>query len=93
MEAKFTKGPWENWGGDNYSCELNAGDCLITLDRRDKNTDVCLIERSEMEANAKLIAAAPEMYALLIEAEEALRREHCHGKANEISFLLTKINS
>lgn len=64
-EFKGTPGPWTNYGGDNASCEVDAGGTTIVVDRSDKNTGKYVIERSEMEANAKAIAAVPEMISAL----------------------------
>lgn len=67
METKFTKGEWVYVGGDNGSCEINIGETTTSVCRWDKNTGVNVISREEMEANAKLIAAAPELLEALIE--------------------------
>ena len=62
---KHTQGKWEYAGGDNASCEVNIGDTTASITRSDKNTGIYVIERGEMEANAKLIAAAPALLEAL----------------------------
>lgn len=77
-EAKFTKGPWtmnlEGWRG--------MSSCMAAIDA---DTHGCLAEvvvkmeddlmyRSDLLANAHLIAAAPEMYGLL---EKLVNPDNC----------------
>jgi hypothetical protein len=63
--SKHTKGPWEYAGGNDGSCEVNIGETTVGICRWDKNTGIYVIDREEMEANANLIAAAPEMLEAL----------------------------
>lgn len=58
---KGTPGPWSYEGGNNENCEVQAKDTTIDLTRCDRNTGEHVISREEMEANARLIAAAPEL--------------------------------
>jgi hypothetical protein len=65
---KFTPGPWSLGDENNASCSVLLGDeHNLTADmcREDNNTGRTVIERSEMLANAALIAAAPQLYAAL----------------------------
>jgi hypothetical protein len=66
MSAKHTPAPWNYQGGDNASVEINIGMTTANVDRSDKNTGEYVISRDEMEANAKLIAAAPELLEALV---------------------------
>lgn len=61
METKFTKGNWVN---------LNGVICLKhNIQKVIANTYANAFGNEEKEANARLIAAAPDMISLLMEAE------------------------
>ena len=65
-EAKFTKGPWSAISNGSYYDIGVINDCsLIPISPR-----VCIGATHEDEANAHLIAAAPEMYELLREIRD-----------------------
>lgn len=75
MSAKFTKGEWAICDGDSHSKEVT-----ITTEERENSLTVPICEMDirftgdiglEQVANAHLIAAAPEMYAML----ETVQRE------------------
>ena len=72
----YTKGKWEYQGGDNASVEVNIGETTANISRDDKNTGEYVISRDEMEANAKLIAAAPDLLEALIEVVRISDRKH-----------------
>ena len=72
MKTNHTKGKWEYIGGDNNSVEINIGESTATLSRLEKNSDKICYERDEMEANAKLIASAPELLEALNHCLELL---------------------
>ena len=63
---EFTKGKWEYWKDANYPYwyvgKKGSGRYLATVDK---------------EANARLIAAAPDMYELLLEIKEVLKQYDC----------------
>ena len=61
-EFKGTKVFPKYEGGDNTSIDMifESG-AVISIDRRDRYSDKLVMSREEMEANAKLIVAAPEM--------------------------------
>lgn len=56
-ELKHTPGPWEYHGGDDYTVILGPGD----------TTDRPLAEVNSGSADARLIAAAPDLLAALKE--------------------------
>ena len=60
--SKHTPGPWERWGRASPSQVISAGDCFVaqTLGGND-------------EANARLIAAAPDLLEALREAADYTR--------------------
>ncbi|HAY3553793.1 MULTISPECIES: hypothetical protein [Weeksellaceae] len=66
-EFKGTPAPWtENISGDNASIDIILpNNTTISVDRQDRYNDEYVIERTEMEANAKLISKAPEMLEML----------------------------
>lgn len=70
MSARFTSGPWSAIGNTIYSLffarghERNKWDCTIYGDID--------CSREELHAVALLIAAAPELYAALLQAQEYL---------------------
>lgn len=70
METKFTKGEWK-------FTEHQSGDRTHTVRRIDSNgVSICIIRTNnqiQAEANAKLIAAAPELLEALIEAEKFIK--------------------
>ncbi len=68
MTAQFTPGPWILADENNQCCSVLLGEkhnLTCSLDRQDGNTGECVIERDEMLANARLIAAAPELLEAL----------------------------
>jgi hypothetical protein len=61
MDAKHTPGPWSvlevrNLDGEGWAREIEAADLTVALIYADVN----------MDADARLIAAAPDMYAALL---------------------------
>lgn len=79
---KFTPGEWEFIGGGIY-----VGDTHIAEVYASYNSDY----EGEQEANANLIAAAPEMYRMLIRAFNMLDGTYIGGEmAKEIDELLQK---
>lgn len=69
MSAKYTPGPWEVVG--DYDT-LIRGPGLRNVGQADV---VGRIQLPEAQANAQLIAAAPDMAKALIKAREYIRRE------------------
>lgn len=67
-EAKFTKGPWQFRNGERpIICTQRARICGMFQ-------ELDCSDREEMEANANLIAAAPDMFEVL-----KLECETCSG--------------
>jgi hypothetical protein len=68
--TNHTPGPWILGDENNQCCEVVLGcshNLVVSLDRQDINTGKVVIERDEMLANARLIAAAPDLLAALQE--------------------------
>lgn len=78
MSAKFTPGPWEM--GDYYATGIYVWD--ENQDRCVALVEDCDVDHSELEANARLIAAAPK----LLEALESLVAEINHEPNSEFGF-------
>ena len=54
--SKYTPGPWKYWNGKIYNTEdMNNGDVVVSVHKYGK----------EHDANARLIAAAPELFESL----------------------------
>jgi hypothetical protein len=74
MTAQHTPGPWTRIAGERFKHDHSAG-----VRAPDGNYIACALDRNrydkdeEVEANARLIAAAPEMLRLLTAASHALR--------------------
>ena len=66
-EPKFTRGPWE-------AVEVGKGEALIVQPCDTSKQPICLVDRvPNAWGNARLIAAAPEMYEALKGAQKELR--------------------
>ena len=71
-ETKHTKGPWKFYGDSNYGGTVEIGPKVtVSVDRADRFSMELVISREEVEANGRLIAAAPE---LLVALKRALVR-------------------
>jgi len=82
--TKFTKGKWE-------FVETPSVLWFDVLDENGKNVlRSDLLGREQVEANAKLIAAAPEMFEMLKKIIYSTKNEMDYVKS-EIEQLLTKI--
>ena len=88
--SKFTKCTWSVWGTGDFSS------CVRTnKDRR----DICEInppkkieETEEVDANARLIAAAPEMYELLKTLMMTDNLDEANMACSQIDKLLKKVD-
>jgi len=79
----FTPGPWHvgvpPWlGGDDGSESIKTADGTVIVDRSDD--PLGCVDDAEREANARLIAAAPELYEALRGTLEYLH-DHNSGQA------------
>ncbi len=70
-ESKHTPGPWEIYGGIEI-CNAEGQEWKTIADIRYPSSANTKISVNEAEANASLIAAAPEMLEALQEAREVL---------------------
>lgn len=72
QEAAHTPGPWtiQDDHGSRWIETTTSNDPIAEVHRR--NTSVGRHRDIEFDANARLIAAAPEQHAALLEAEAAL---------------------
>lgn len=74
MSTKHTKGPWINDGGNNNSIDIVLpNNTTISIDRQCRYSGKYVIKREEMQANASLIAASPEMLEMLKKARMCMK--------------------
>lgn len=73
MAPKHTPGPWARIGARVYTASPDVEDDPISI--ADCDMDVRIDHDSEGIANARLIAAAPELYAALLKAREFVEAE------------------
>lgn len=75
MTTKYTPAPWNTpWSDDEpHRYVLGRGDMLIADCYADTAEDFGLPDPEEYQANAKLIAAAPELLSGLVSILEILR--------------------
>lgn len=75
MTQTHTAGPWEVGGGENGGsedyvyCDNSLGSAVAIV-RHDKALPMQVFSKAETDANAHLIAAAPEMLEALKEARK-----------------------
>jgi hypothetical protein len=63
--SAHTPGPWAFFGDNNYGGTVEIGPKVtVSVDRADRFDCSLVISREEMEANGRLIAAAPDLLAL-----------------------------
>jgi hypothetical protein len=85
---KHTPAPWNYQGGDNASVEINIGMTIASVDRSDKNTGQYVISRDEMEANAKLIAAAPELLEALLLCQKLISKDFNDEEKYQVQYVI-----
>ena len=74
--GKHAPAPWEVREVDGLRAVCSAHDWVCTMDSEDEASD---------EANARLIAAAPEMLAALVLARKAMQINDWHDENNSPS--------
>ena len=89
--SKHTPGPWEYVGGNDFCVEINLpNDNIVSIDRGQRYSDAYVMSRDELEANGRLIAAAPEMLELL---EDILNEVTLPSDiSGDLKRLITRIN-
>ena len=85
-EAKFTKG---EWGVDYDNCDHGGGEWYVIGNAKvEFSYRATTEEREEAEANAHLIAAAPEMYDMItVMLEQFGNEEDC---INEYDYVVIR---
>jgi hypothetical protein len=96
--SNHTKGPWVvdkvNHGdvngpdGRDVAVALYAG--MVRIEVTGTEETLSLISREESEANARLIAAAPELLAAIIVLEDDLEDGHWSNTKAELRRLIAK---
>lgn len=73
-EAKYTKGPWKADG--NLIGTVSKPNCIAIAYRTNANltNSGILAQDEEMEANARLIAAAPELLSVLLMVQDIMKK-------------------
>lgn len=80
-EAKFSKGPWEVCS-DDWNLGERPDDAMFSIVSEDKEWHIATVLDAEgAEANAHLIAAAPEMYAFLEQLANEFQVVSCSDSA------------
>lgn len=74
LEAKYSPGPWRVAKTSKLTGAVVAKDGEVVCDPTGAGR-----YEDEAEANAKLISAAPEMYALLGRLEDYFKNRHIYG--------------
>ena len=77
----FTPAPWNTGGGIYSNCEVMAGRRLVA--NTGGYSDGAAGTREQNEANARLIAAAPDLLSALKEARDELWRAHHHTMSED----------
>ena len=91
MREKFTKGPWKATYDSQLQAAIeiyNTEDRIIVAVLPDRGTVEAM---SEIEANANLIAAAPDMYeALEFQCKNCLGRYSISKDSNECALYIRR---
>jgi len=69
MTTKHTAGPWKLSDSNRMDMHIRAGEKGFVIAEINSRTANFIGNQSEAEANAQLIATAPELLAALIEAQ------------------------
>lgn len=94
METKFTPGPWRVWGSDILADDLNGDDICIGVAGKQSGliTLLSVPGRDKIKANARLMAAAPELFEALIEVKKYMKRAP-FSVFQKINAALAKVQS
>ena len=92
--SEYTPGPWSKVIAKGFDFSGFADPLIITVDHGDDSvTPICILSPNEFtgarEANAHLIAAAPDMYEALKKVALAQRRDHFYDLA-EIDRIIAR---
>jgi hypothetical protein len=95
MEKKFTPGPWEHRTGMNQMISDKTTVASLGIRTKEEGAMQDFIfsdaeEHGDQEADAKLIAAAPEMLDALL-AEEAWREEGNPEKSEDLRIKAARL--
>ena len=85
-KGKFTQGPWRVESFQDFASIMAGEDEICYIDDD--------LDCESVRANARMIASAPEMYALLGRVEDYFKNRHLYGYGVEESVssdLLAKI--
>ena len=97
MENKHTPGPWAvSRGAQSYPYSIESGSKTIAFIKNIKHIRVDTFAIKETEANARLIAAAPELLEvckLAAELVKTARRHFPKSMHNSDKFQLENINA
>jgi len=84
---KHTPGPWYEWAGSIRRDNGDDSTCVVAELRTPYRRGVRLVRgEEESQANARLIAAAPDLLAALIKARETMN--HMGDALNEMDAVL-----
>lgn len=88
--SKHTPGPWEyRWNGHYFDVGILTNESIVPI-----FPAVCIGVQAGLEANARLIAAAPELLDALKDALSALRYiREVHGELYGVGFDRVETNS
>ena len=74
-QAKHTPGPWLRDRESGFDCDVRAANgrkiASVNVQNQPKSKEGCALRKKENEANARLIAAAPEMLSVLKMVQDA----------------------
>lgn len=81
QEFKGTPGEWQNEGGDNASIDIILpNDAVVSISRYSRFTSEFVMDRQEMQANAHLIAAAPDMLEACMKLKDLIEKTSPEGQ-------------
>ena len=83
MKSNHTPAPWSIGDENNLYIEICIGDAVANLGRQDRYGLHMAFSLEQMRANARLIAAAPELLEVLSEMVEMVDIGDEHGFGSE----------